>query len=48
MAALYPAMFLKLDERHGRIASGYPADIVHLDETLQVRRTWVDGLSDAS
>ena len=48
MAALYPATFLKLDDRHGRIASGYVADVVHLDETLQVRRTWVGGVSDAT
>lgn len=48
MAALYPAMFLKLDDRHGRLAAGYAADIVHLDDALQVQRTWVDGISDAS
>ncbi len=47
MAALYPATFLRLDDRHGRIARGYAADIVHLDQTLQVRRTWVGGVSDA-
>lgn len=47
MAALYPAMFLKLDDRHGRIASGYAADLVHLDAALQVRRTWIDGAGDA-
>ena len=47
MAALYPATFLRLDHRHGRIARGYAADIVHLDQTLQVRRTWVGGVSDA-
>lgn len=43
MAALYPAMFLKLGDRHGRIAAGYAADIVHLDDALEVQRTWVDG-----
>ncbi|MFO1080923.1 MAG: N-acetylglucosamine-6-phosphate deacetylase [Reyranellaceae bacterium] len=43
MAALYPARFLRLDDRHGRLAPGRPADIVHLDDTLQVRRTWVAG-----
>ena len=48
MATLYPATFLRLDDRHGRIARGYWADIVHLDERLQVRRTWVGGVSDAS
>ncbi|MFO1086656.1 MAG: N-acetylglucosamine-6-phosphate deacetylase [Reyranellaceae bacterium] len=48
MAALYPATFLRLDDRHGRIAPGYAADIVHLDTALQVRKTWVAGLDDAS
>ncbi len=48
MAALYPAKFLKLDDRHGRLASGYAADVVHLDTTLQVQRTWVGGVSDTT
>ena len=43
MASHYPATFLRLDGSHGRIASGYAADIVHLDGDLQVRRTWVAG-----
>jgi N-acetylglucosamine-6-phosphate deacetylase len=43
MASLYPATFLRLDSAHGRIARGYAADIVHLDENLEVRRTWVAG-----
>ncbi|MGE0576231.1 MAG: N-acetylglucosamine-6-phosphate deacetylase [Reyranella sp.] len=44
MASLYPATFLRLDDRHGRIAPGHAADIVHLDAALQVRRTWVSGV----
>ena len=43
MASLYPAMFLKLDDRHGRIANGHIADLVHLAADLTVRRTWVAG-----
>jgi N-acetylglucosamine-6-phosphate deacetylase len=46
MAALHPATFLRLDDRHGRLARGYVADIVHLDPALQVRRTWVGGVSE--
>ena len=41
MAALYPAKFLRLDDRHGRLARGYVADIVHLGADLTVRRTWL-------
>ena len=41
MASLYPAMFLRLDDRHGRLASGHVADIVHLGADLTVRRTWM-------
>lgn len=41
MASLYPAMFLRLDGTHGRIARGHVADIVHLNADLAVRRTWV-------
>jgi N-acetylglucosamine-6-phosphate deacetylase len=41
MASLYPAMFLRLDGSHGRIARGYAADLVHLGLDLTVRKTWV-------
>jgi N-acetylglucosamine-6-phosphate deacetylase len=41
MASLYPAMFLRLDDKHGRLASGHVADILHLGADLMVRRTWV-------
>jgi N-acetylglucosamine-6-phosphate deacetylase len=43
MAALYPAAFLGLDHELGRMAPGYRADIVALDENLHVRETWVGG-----
>jgi N-acetylglucosamine-6-phosphate deacetylase len=43
MASLIPAQFLRLDHELGRIAPGYRADLVLLDESLQVRQTWIDG-----
>ncbi|MEO3432992.1 N-acetylglucosamine-6-phosphate deacetylase [Inquilinus sp. CAU 1745] len=46
MASLYPAAFLGLDDRLGRIAPGYRADLVLLDDDLAVRRTWIGGEPD--
>jgi N-acetylglucosamine-6-phosphate deacetylase len=43
MASLYPAIFLRLDDRHGRLAPDHAADLVHLTADLTVRRTWVAG-----
>ena len=43
MASLNPARFLKLDHELGRIAPGYRASLVHLDQKLNVLETWVDG-----
>ncbi|TDK23006.1 N-acetylglucosamine-6-phosphate deacetylase [Luteimonas aestuarii] len=43
MAALYPAQFLGIDDRVGRIASGLAADLALLDDDLQVRATWIAG-----
>ena len=43
MAAQYPAEFLGLGGTHGRIAPGYRADLVLLDDDLQVRGTWIAG-----
>jgi len=43
MASTYPADFLGLSERHGRIAPGRAADFVVLDDALAVRETWVAG-----
>ena len=43
MASLYPAAFMGLDDRIGRIAPGYRADLVLLDEDLEVRETWIGG-----
>lgn len=43
MASLAPARFLRLDHELGRIAVGYRADLVLLDDSLNVRQTWIDG-----
>jgi N-acetylglucosamine-6-phosphate deacetylase len=43
MASLYPAAVLGLDDRLGRIASGYRADLVHFDDSFAVHNTWVAG-----
>ncbi|HEX2554567.1 MAG TPA: N-acetylglucosamine-6-phosphate deacetylase [Microvirga sp.] len=43
MASLTPAAFLRLDGELGRIAPGYRASLVLLDERLEVTRTWIDG-----
>lgn len=43
MASRYPAQFLNLDDRLGEIAEGYQADLVLLDDALQVRSTWIAG-----
>jgi N-acetylglucosamine-6-phosphate deacetylase len=43
MASLAPAAFLGIDHEYGRIAPGYRASLVLLDDALNVRRAWVDG-----
>ena len=43
MASTYPAQFLGLGDRLGRIAPGYQADFVALDDQLQVIGTWIEG-----
>ena len=43
MASLYPAAFLGLERRLGRIAPGFNADLVLLDDDLEVRETWIGG-----
>jgi N-acetylglucosamine-6-phosphate deacetylase len=42
-ASLYPAEMLRLDRTRGRIAAGYAADLVLLDDALEVRRVWIGG-----
>lgn len=42
MASLYPAQFLNLPDR-GRVAAGYRADLVLLDDNWQVQTNWING-----
>ncbi|AUG52875.1 N-acetylglucosamine-6-phosphate deacetylase [Thalassospira marina] len=45
MASLYPAAFLKLDDRKGKIMPGFDADMVLFDpQTFQVKHTWISGI----
>jgi N-acetylglucosamine-6-phosphate deacetylase len=43
MASANPARFLGLQNELGRIASGALASLVHLDDTLNVTQTWIEG-----
>jgi N-acetylglucosamine-6-phosphate deacetylase len=48
MASLYPAEFLGMADRRGRLAPGYQADLVLLDQSNHVLGTWVAGSWRAS
>lgn len=43
MASTYPAEFLGIADRCGRIAPGLRADLVALDADFNVRRSWIGG-----
>jgi len=43
MASQYPAQFIGLGCELGRIAPGYRADLVMLDDALDVQGTWIAG-----
>jgi len=43
MASRYPAEFLGLGGELGRIAPGYRANLVLVDDDLEVKETWIDG-----
>ena len=45
MASSYPAAWIGLDRTHGRIAAGYQADFVVMDDALAVQETWVGGVA---
>lgn len=45
MASRAPAEFLGLGAELGRIAPGYRASLVLLDDALRVTETWIDGVS---
>jgi N-acetylglucosamine-6-phosphate deacetylase len=47
MASEYPAEFLGLGNELGRIAPGYRANLVQVDEQVRVRRTWIEGSASA-
>lgn len=43
MASTYPAQFLGLGNELGRIAPGYRANLVAVDDAINVVETWIDG-----
>jgi len=43
MASTYPAEFLGLGGELGRIAPGYRANLVSVDDGVRVLETWIDG-----
>ena len=43
MASENPAAFLRLERDYGRIAAGMRANLVHVDEDIGVKSTWIDG-----
>jgi N-acetylglucosamine-6-phosphate deacetylase len=45
MASQYPAEFLGLGHEFGRIAPGYRANLVQMDDEFKVRRTWIEGVA---
>jgi len=45
MASLYPAKAVKIDDRYGKIADGYTADLVILDEKIKLTDVIVKGKS---
>jgi N-acetylglucosamine-6-phosphate deacetylase len=46
MASTYPAQFLGLDADLGHIAPGYRANLVAIDEKMEVVATWIDGMPE--
>jgi len=45
MASEYPAEFLGLGHELGRIAPGYRANLVLMNDEFQVQKTWIEGLA---
>jgi N-acetylglucosamine-6-phosphate deacetylase len=43
MASLYPARVLKLDDKLGKIAEGYAAEFVWLNEKTQLKAVYARG-----
>jgi N-acetylglucosamine-6-phosphate deacetylase len=46
MGSTYPAEFLGLGESHGRIAPGFRADLVLLDDEYRVQQSWIGGAGE--
>ncbi|WP_127599726.1 N-acetylglucosamine-6-phosphate deacetylase [Nitratireductor alexandrii] len=47
MASLYPAQAMGIDARHGRLAPGTRADMVHLSDALEIAGVWIGGRAAA-
>jgi N-acetylglucosamine-6-phosphate deacetylase len=47
MAGQYPAEFLGLGHELGRIAPGYLANLVLMNDELKVQKTWIEGQASA-
>jgi len=45
MASLYPAEFLGISDQFGKVAAGYKADLVILDNKFNVVKSWKSGLT---
>ena len=43
MATATPARLLGLDDRIGRLAPGFEANLVHLTDALDVAGVWING-----
>ena len=43
MASLTPSEFLRIDQRHGRIAPGARADLILVGPDLDLRKVWIGG-----
>jgi N-acetylglucosamine-6-phosphate deacetylase len=47
MASEYPAEFLGLGHELGRIAPGYRANLVLMDDECHVHKTWIEGIASS-
>jgi N-acetylglucosamine-6-phosphate deacetylase len=47
MASEYPAQFLGRGNELGRIAPGYRANLVLMDDECNVRKTWIEGIASS-
>jgi N-acetylglucosamine-6-phosphate deacetylase len=48
MASEYPAEFLGLGHELGRIAPGYRANLVLMDDACHVQKTWIEGIASSA